>query len=112
MKNKDPYNYYQVIGPDGLIDNPTPILPKLPEPKVRKQVHKPISTNNGILYHFKGAVMRYQTCLMSNFETWTIAVSKDQAKSRILFQAKKKLNLLPGAGGIRLEGKLEEIERV
>ena len=109
MNKKDNYEYFQAIGPNGLItlDKSESIFEK-----TVKRVTKKVVLDTRSIFRFKGSILLYNKCVISNFEKTTIAKSRKQAYNNIVFHAKKELNLIPSAGGVTLSGTLEEIERV
>lgn len=108
-KKKDNFEYFQAIGPNGLINTEKPESIFVTPPKKEK---KPIALDVRSVFKFKGSVLLYNKCIISNFEKTTIAKTRKQAYNNIVFHAKKELNLIPSAGGVTLSGTLEEIERV
>lgn len=48
-------------------------------------------------YTYKGPIMKFGTCITSNWIGETIASSKEKAKGNLLYQYKKQNNLEPRA---------------
>ena len=88
-KNYDNYDYYQVIGMNGLED----VVEENKEKDKRS------------LYTFTGSIMYFDKCLVSNWTKSTMAVSEKQALNNITFAAKLKCNLEPSAK-LKLVGQL------
>lgn len=111
-KNEDSYEYYQMISSDGLKDTPKKkesIYNKIPE---KEKAHINTEPINAIRkYRFKGSIKRFGKVVMNKWEATTSAVSKKKALSNLTYRAKKNvLNLERFAGGVELEGSIEEIE--
>lgn len=57
------------------------------------------------LYEYEGPIMVFNTCVASNWRGSTYAVSEEEARNNLTYQAKKLLNKLPSTR-VTLPGKI------
>lgn len=97
-KKKDDYQYFQLITSEGLKDiEQSEKKESVFVNPVEKSLHR---------YSYEGPVMLWDRCVIDCFKTQTQAVSEAKAKSNIMYQVKKELDLLPSAGGVKLVNKI------
>ena len=92
------YEYFQIIGMDGLEDV------KTAQPKKNKK--EPVYHK----YKYTGPVKRFDKTVISYLDEITIASSAKKAANNIKYKAKCKLGLAANAGGIKLVNHLKVVD--
>ena len=115
-KDKDGYTYYQLITPKGLINTTeekeegTKVLEVVLEEKPKRRPRKVYEAQNSYKYYFHGPIYQWDKCVIMEFKAETIAKSEKEARSNIIYRAKKFLDLNPWAGGFKLGGKIHLVQ--